>query len=688
MPAWRGYGRITQVDARNVWPRAGCAPRRREGVEGLPLRYDCLMSLLRTLALLLTAGALLDGAIAADPPGSSNATAPAEAIASRAVMTGDQVVRILDETVDWYRTLGAQQQAATQPSDLLILYANRQIADRAIALAFELARANAELLSSEADVAQKAAANAASSPQAQHRVQQQLDGRRAEIQAEIASMQRRLAAAPKAQEAEVKARISELQSELDLVNARRNLHGSMSQFTYESDATGTGAHALKAHIDAIAASIPSASRGAGPVGLAAGSAAGSAAASTASSPLSTESDTGSGRLGLWDLASNALRLSDKLRTIDMVDRRTAALQNTFTQIRTPPEERIKALSARGDALALQADSSSGADLRSVRDQIDTVAWLFKQTASILIPLTQEGVLLDQYRRNLSSWRDNAKSQYVDALKALGVRLAILLALLAAVFAAAEVWRRGVIRYVQEPRRRYQFLLVRRIVCWALVVAIVGFTFATDLGSFATFAGLLTAGLAVAMQSVLVSIVGYFFLIGKYGIRVGDRVQIGSVTGEVIDLGLVRLHLMELSGQTPPGPTGRVVALANSIVFQASGGIFKQIPGVNLAWHDITLTLPPQADPSAMKEKLLAAANRVLSEYSEDMARQTREIQKTTSLHAGGEVRAEAQVQLRFSASSVEALVRYPVQLQHAAEIDERMSRELQKASVMEATHNK
>ena len=78
----------------------------------------------------------------------------------------------------------------------------------------------------------------------------------------------------------------------------------------------------------------------------------------------------------------------------------------------------------------------------------------------------------------------------------------------------------------------------------------------------------------------------------------------------------------------------------------------------------------------MKEKLLAAANQVLSEYSEDMARQTREIQKTTSLHAGGE--AQAQVQLRFSASGVEALVRYPVQLQRAAEIDERISRELLK----------
>jgi hypothetical protein len=475
----------------------------------------------------------------------------------------------------------------------------------------------------------------------------------------------------------VQTRISELQSELDLVNARRNLHSSISQFVYQSDANGTGASALKAHIDAIAASIPSASSGPAPASPAARPAPGSVAAPAASSPLGAGSDNGSGRLGIWDLAANVLRLSDKLRTIDMADRRTAALQNTFTQIRTPPEERIKALSARGDVLAAEADSSGGAALKGVRDQFDTLAWLFKQTAAILLPLSQEGVLLDQYRRNLATWRDNAKTQYFDALKALGVRVALLLALLAIVLAVAEAWRRGVLRYVQEPRRRTQLLLVRRIVCWALVVAIVTFTFATDLGSLATFAGLLTAGLAVAMQSVLVSIVGYFFLIGKYGIRAGDRVQIGSVTGEVVDVGLVRLHLMELSGQTPPGPTGRVVAFANSIVFQASGGIFKQIPGVNLAWHDIALKLPAHADPAAMKEKLLAAANRVLAEYSEDMARQTQAIQKTTSLHAGGE--AQAQVQLRFSAAGVEALVRYPEQLQHAAEIDDRISRDALKA---------
>jgi hypothetical protein len=132
--------------------------------------------------------------------------------------------------------------------------------------------------------------------------------------------------------------------------------------------------------------------------------------------------------------------------------------------------------------------------------------------------------------------------------------------------------------------------------------------------------------------------------------------------------------MELSGTGPLGPTGRVVGFANSIVFQASGGIFKQIPGVNLAWHDITLKLPEGSDYTALKERLIAAANAVLGDYREDFARQAKEIQKTTSLHDGGD--AQAQVQLRFSVEGVEATVRYPVQLMRAAEIDERISREM------------
>lgn len=619
------------------------------------------------LALLILLGAAAPCAGAADATPSQAPTAPGN---SRVVMTGDQVVQILDETVDWYRTLGTQQQAATQPSDLLILYANRQTADKVMALAFEIARANAELLASEASAVQ--ASEDAASSQSLSRVQKRLDEQRAAIQAQINSSRRELATAPKQKKPDLQEKIAVLQGELDLLNARRNLLANMTQFASQSDTNGFGANALKAHIDAIAASIPSANTGSAPA---------TSAATTASPIAPVSSAAGSisfSQFGIWDLAAAVFRLSAKARTIETIDRRTADLQEVFTTIRTPPQEQLKALAARGDALAAQAHvdevARNGANLRGVRDQYDTLAWLFQQTSAIVTPLSKAEVLLNQYRRNLSNWSDATERQYHDALRALGLRVIIFAGLLAIVFVAAEVWRRAVFRYVHEPRRRSRFLLLRKIVLWCLVVAIAAATFATELGSLATFAGLITAGLAVAMQSVLVSVVGYFFLIGKYGIRVGDRVQVGNVTGEVIDLGLVRLHLMELGGQGSQSPTGRVVAFANSIIFQASGGLFKQIPGINLAWHEITVTLPVDSDYGAIKVRLIETVTDVIKDYRDDILRQTQEIQKAAASSAAGD--AQPQVQLRFSAAGVDALVRYPVLLQHAAEIDERVSREL------------
>ena len=615
---------------------------------------------------------------AAAPQAAAQQAAAASKADARAVMTGDQVVQILDETVDWYRMLGIQQQAATQPSDLLILYANRQTAEKVMALAFAIARANAELLSSEASVAQ--ATEDAASLQSLSRTQKKLDDQRTALQAEIDAAKRELAAAPKEGKggkgpqkvqgngAGLAARIPVLQGELDLVNARRNMLSNMTQYASQNDTNGFGANALKAHIDAIAASVPSAS--ATPTQPATPSSSDSAD----SGPSSFMANTSLSRFGIWDLTATVLRLSSKSRTIDAVDQRTAELQEVFAKIRMQPLERLRALTAKGDELAAQADAGNGADLKAIRDQYDTVAWLFQQTSSIIIPLTREDVLLKQYRHNLSNWREATTRQYREALMALGWRLALFIGLLFVVFLIADLWRRAVFRYVHEPRRRSRLLLLRKIVFWTLVVVIAASTFATELGSLATFAGLITAGLAVAMQSVLVSVVGYFFLIGKYGIRVGDRVQVGSVTGEVIDLGLVRLHLMELSGDGPMSPTGRVVAFANSIIFQASGGLFKQIPGVNLAWHEITFGLPAGADYAALKNRLVAAATHVIKDYHEEIVRQTQAIQKTASSHAVGEV--QPQVQLRFSAAGVDAVVRYPVQVQHAAEIDERISREL------------
>jgi small-conductance mechanosensitive channel len=587
---------------------------------------------------------------------------------SRAVMTAEQVVQVLDETVDWYRTLGTQQQVATQPSELLVLYANRQAADKVMALAFEIARANAELLSSEEGAARELAEAAA--PQSLANLRRQLDGQRAGLQAQIDAAKAELPTLPPPERTQRQARIDVLQGELDMINARRNLLANQSQFERENDTSGFGANALKAHIDAIAASVPTSGNGAPATAAAIAAKPADAVQAGTSAPVMQLED-----FGIWGLASAVMRLRSKSRMIESVDARTVELQQMFERIRTPPQQRLKELAAQGESLSANSADSTTRNLRNVRDQYDTLAWLFQQTSAMVTPLTRVDVLLDQYRRNLDNWNDLTRRQLSDAVGMLATRLAVFAGLLALVFAAAHLWRRAIYRFVQDGRRRARYLLLRRIVIWFLVVMIAVSTFATEIGSLATFAGLITAGLAVALQSVLVSAVGYFFLVGKYGVRVGDRVQVGNVIGEVVDLGLVRLHLMELKGEgSHLTPTGRVVAFANSVVFQASGGLFKQLPGIDLAWHEINLVLPPDVDHAAIKVRLAEAANVVLADYQDDILRQTQAMQRDSRVLGPADV--QPQVQLRFSASGVEALVRYPVTLQDAAGIDERISREL------------
>ena len=623
------------------------------------------------------------GARAAPPATPPSPTAPPSAATSSQPlaplppltppMASAQVIQVLDQAVDWYRTLGTQQQAANEPSDLLFLYDNRQTAAKVMGLAFDIARADADMLAKAPAATPDSGTDTVVSAQNLAQLRSKFDGQQASIQAELDAQHRLLAKASGKSKINVQAKINELQGELDLVNTKKGILTTMSALTSGGSSSSGD---LKAQIDAMAVAIPSATAPASATPAATTTTAttppAAPAATTFLGPASVQAAVN--RFGLWDLASNAYRLSEKAGTVTSIDQRTAALQDSFAQIRASLLDQIKGLSARGDQLAAQADSADSATLNDVHDQLDTLSDQFKQASALLIPLSREGALLAQYRRNLGNWHDAIKLQYRDALQTLGIRLGVLLVALLLLFAAAELWRRLVLRYIQDSRRRYQLLLLRRIALWSLVVIVVGIAFASELGSIVTFAGLITAGIAVAMQSVLVSIVGYFFLIGKYGIRVGDRVQIGEVTGEVIDLGLVRMYLMELGAKGTTGPTGRVVAFANSVVFQVSSGLFKQISGVNFSWREMVLTLPPGADVSAMKERLVAVVTEALKDYHGEILRQTKEIARTTRSSSAGD--AQPQVQLHFSATGVEAHVRYPVNLQHAAEIDERVSQAL------------
>ncbi len=68
-------------------------------------------------------------------------------------------------------------------------------------------------------------------------------------------------------------------------------------------------------------------------------------------------------------------------------------------------------------------------------------------------------------------------------------------------------------------------------------------------------------------------------------------QVADVTGKVVEIGRMRLHVLELTGVgTDAQPTGRMVAFSNSIAFQTAAGLFEQVPGTSFLWRESNFTL--------------------------------------------------------------------------------------------------
>jgi small-conductance mechanosensitive channel len=584
---------------------------------------------------------------------------------SAAILDSGKIIQFLSHTISWYRELAVEQKNATEPSDLTFVQENRRVADQIVQLAFEFARNQAQLQSRQ-PIQQQSPSDSGSQSQRLVQALQKIGQQIQDTQAELQSVRENMAQVSGARRTALVSQAAELQSELGLLDARRDAMESMVEFV-NSSSSGNSGGGLRAQIEELARSVPAAvSRTQGVT-----------QSETTAEPSSSNTSGLARRTqpsGIWGLTSDLIRLSGKKHALDDEITASENLKRDLQEIRAPLRDKLKNLIAQADQLFAAADTASPAELAQQRRQIDALTAQFKDLTAGMLPLSKVNVLLGIYETTLGNWRESVRDESHEELRQLLLRLGVLAALIGAVFAIGEIWRRGTFRYVHDSRRRYQFLLLRRIVIWTAIGVIIVLTFATQLGSAVTFAGLLTAGVAVALQNVIVSVVGYFFLIGKYGVRVGDRVQIAGVTGEVVDIGLVRLHLMELGGPNESQPSGRVVAFSNSIVFQPTAGIFKQIPGTSFVWHELKLTLAADTDYHLARERITQAVDSALKEYSESIEAERRQVERNLNSVSAGQL--QPKIRMRYTGSGIEASVRFPAQIEKAAEIDDHLMREL------------
>ncbi|HEV2988311.1 MAG TPA: mechanosensitive ion channel family protein [Candidatus Angelobacter sp.] len=586
--------------------------------------------------------------------------------------SSQDILSFLNQTIVWYQQLTDQPQLVKEPSDLLFLNDNRQIADQVSRLAFDFARARAAMLAA-ADSGGQAQSDEGGANLDQYKTLAELarksDQKIKETQQELDTMQRQLPATKGQKRSLLEATIAETESELALLQARRNSLQNMMEFV-SGTASGSRQAGLAAKIEELARTLPASVTQSGKQS----SAELTALTNSNSTPVTVTGGQKEAPSGIFALIDELVTLKHKLSLLDKAIDLTDSLSASSKALRDPLFAKTRELVRRGDELMSEPDSQDPVVLAQQKKELDAATAEFKQLSTAMLPLGKQMILLDLYKRNSSKWRNTENVQYTATAKSLLIRLAILVIAVGMVLGISHLWRRVTFRYIRDIRRRHQFLLLRRIIVAVVIGIMVVVASVSGLGGIGTFAGLLSAGVAVALQNVILAIVGYFFLVGKHGVRVGDRVQVSGIVGNIVDIGLIRMHLMELGRGPNAQPTGRIVAFSNAVVFRTHAGLYKQVPGTHFLWHEVTRNLPPGSNYRPIEEKMLEAVNKVFADYQEELAAQLRRMEHTLKATPVESLHPESRV--RLTKHGVSITIRYPVDMHHAREIDDRINREV------------
>lgn len=174
------------------------------------------------------------------------------------------------------------------------------------------------------------------------------------------------------------------------------------------------------------------------------------------------------------------------------------------------------------------------------------------------------------------------------------------------------------------------------------------------GQLGTFLGLAGAGLTVALKDFIVGFMGWFVLMGKNGIRLGDWVEINGVTGEVVEIGPFHTVLLETGNWTDSGhPTGRRVTFTNS--FAIEGHYFNFSTSGQWLWDELQLVLPAGRDPYPVVEEI----QKKVSEATKEGAKQAeQEWRRATRSREMSSFSVDPAISIKPVVGGVEVAVRY------------------------------
>ncbi len=232
-------------------------------------------------------------------------------------------------------------------------------------------------------------------------------------------------------------------------------------------------------------------------------------------------------------------------------------------------------------------------------------------------------------------------------------LAMILIIVLAGIATIEGLRQAFARH-KDPRNIRQLrvisLIAVQILCGFLIVLVV---FGPP-SQTSTLIGITTAGFTVVLKDYIVAFFGWFALIGKNGVHIGDWVEIEGVGGEVIEIGLIKTVLLEMGNWTNSGqPTGRRVSFNNKYAIEQH--YFNFSTTSQWQWDELSVMLPAGINPYRRAQEI---RQRVEDITAPDAARAEQDWQRVTQQYNTRAFSAKPSLDLKPSLTGLEVVVRY------------------------------
>jgi small-conductance mechanosensitive channel len=354
--------------------------------------------------------------------------------------------------------------------------------------------------------------------------------------------------------------------------------------------------------------------------------------------------------GLINHLRNLQALYQKRRRLGQAKSQSDSLAVAFKQRHDRMEARAAARLRDSSGARLSHDSSAALLAATQRRALSE-----KARATLDQRVDNQHRLADVYAGWIGAVRIQERTAINRALQSIAV---ILIIVLVGMLLARWIEHLLGARSRMDRRSTQTAYMVSRVslqVIAVLLTLLVVFGPPNNLG---TFLGLAGAGLTVALKDFIVSFLGWFVLMGRNGIRIGDLVEINGVTGEVVELGMFYTELLETGGWSESGhPTGRRVTFTNS--FAIEGHYFNFSTSGRWLWDEIRIAVPSGHDPYPIMDAMRKQIEESTAESARQAEAQWREARRSPSL---GPLEVSPSIHLKPVSGGVEIVARYITQV--------------------------